>query len=110
MKRFLCGMAVLLAFAGAGTPAFADPYKDESGHGRYEYEHMKVKGGERKEAYWDGHCKVERKWKKNGEYKEKRKCEAPRHHEHHHPPVYREPEVIVQPPAVVIQPPAVILR
>ncbi|WP_414691371.1 hypothetical protein [Noviherbaspirillum sp.] len=43
--------------------ALADSWKDEGGHGR-----------EYKEKYWDGHCMVERKFKKNGEVKEKRKC------------------------------------
>lgn len=27
---------------------------------------------ERKEEFWDGPCKVEREWKKDGEYKDKR--------------------------------------
>ena len=29
---------------------------------------------EYKEKYWDGPCKVERKYKRNGDYEEKRKC------------------------------------
>lgn len=29
-----------------------------------------------KEEYWDGNCKVERKFKKNGDYKEERKCKG----------------------------------
>ncbi len=36
-------------------------------------------GREHKQVYWDGHCKVEQKWKK-GEYKEKRKCKRPDRH------------------------------
>lgn len=56
--------ALVLAFTPA---AFADDDKDESGKGRY-------RAKERKEEFWDGNCKVERKWEKNGEYKEERKC------------------------------------
>lgn len=51
-----------------------------------------------KQTYWDGHCEVERKWKKNGEYKEKRKCRAPQAH-------YGPPHMVyVQPPAVYALP------
>lgn len=56
--------AVLLAITPA---ALADDDKDEGGKGRY-------RGHERKEEFWDGNCKVERKWEKNGDYKEERKC------------------------------------
>jgi hypothetical protein len=38
------------------------------------HHHHRQKGGEYKEKYWDGACKVERKWKRNGDYSEKRKC------------------------------------
>jgi len=48
-------------------PALADPWKDESGHG--------WRGGEYKEEYWDGRCKIERKWEKDGD-KEERKCDG----------------------------------
>lgn len=60
-------MAALVATALLAGPALADPWKDESGHGR-------GWDGERKEEFWDGNCKVERKWGRSGEYKEKRKC------------------------------------
>lgn len=62
---------LLLMLASVSPVAAADPWKDESGKGRH--------GREYKEEFWDGHCKVERKWKK-GEYKEKRKCERPQRH------------------------------
>ena len=63
----------LLALAGAlgAGPAWADPDKDESGKGR-------ERRTERKEEYWDGNCKVEKKWEKDGGYKEERKCEGGR--------------------------------
>lgn len=72
--------------------------------------HHKHKHKSHKETYWDGHCKVERKWKGNGEYKEKRKCEQPRHAYREPRPVYVQPRpVYVQPqPAVVINPQIVI--
>ena len=72
----------------------ADPWKDESGHG-------KRRGHDRreyKEDYWDGHCKVERKVKKNGDYKEERKCDGPQHG-------YREPSPVYAPaPSVRTRP------
>lgn len=86
---------LLLLFSIAALPlvAAADSWKDESGHGkgygrdRHEY----------KEEYWDGNCKVKRKLKKDGEYKEERKCKAPRYD-------YYEPEPVYVPaPGVTIQ-------
>lgn len=64
-------LIVPLALLALSSVASADPDKDESGKGRHGYKH-----GEHKEEYWDGDCKVERKWKKHGEYKEKRKCKG----------------------------------
>lgn len=72
--------------------ATADSWKDESGHGyRYEREY--------KEEYWDGNCEVKREYKKDGEYKEERKCETPRYRHHDHHPVYRSggPAIIIEP-------------
>ena len=68
--------------------AMAAPYKDESGHGKRRHGH------EYKEEYWDGNCKVQREIKKNGEYKEKRKCKG---YPNHYPvrsaaPIYVTPE------------------
>ncbi|MDM0044667.1 hypothetical protein QTH91_09260 [Variovorax dokdonensis] len=62
MKRSVIS---LLAGAIVLAPllASADPH-GKGKHGHREY----------KEEYWDGGCKVERKWKKNGDYKEERKC------------------------------------
>lgn len=55
--------------------AFADSWKDESGHRT----HRGLDRHEYKQEYWDGHCKVERKLKKNGDYKEKRRCSGLQH-------------------------------
>lgn len=57
-----------------------------------------------KERYWDGHCEVEVKYKKNGEIQEKRKCPAPPAVVYHAPQVMMPAPVIVQPqPGMVIQ-------
>ena len=69
----------------------ADPWKDESGHGRRHHD-------EYKEEYWDGPCKVKREYK-NGKYKEKRECERSRHSHYHDRPVYDYgiPEIVIEP-------------
>jgi len=56
----------LLAALSAATPAMADDDDDDD----------RGKRRERKEEFWDGPCKVEREWKKNGDYKEERKCKG----------------------------------
>jgi hypothetical protein len=72
--------------------AFAD--SDKHGHGKHEY----------KEEYWDGHCKVERKIKKNGEVKEKRKCKGDEHAHYHAEPVYvPAPAPVIMQPGVTVQ-------
>jgi hypothetical protein len=77
---------LLVEWAGSAS---ADPWKDESGKGRwrggyersydgpvrgYGYGHERPRRERRafKEEYYDGRCKVER----NGDYKEERKCRA----------------------------------
>ena len=64
--------------------------------------HHKHKHKSHKETYWDGHCKVERKWKKNGEYKEKRKCRG-------QPVVYQQPVYVQQRPPIAVQRPDAIV-
>lgn len=73
--------------------AVADPGKDESGHGRGHRHDRR----EYKEEYWDGHCKVERKFEKNGEYKEERKCKAPSAAHYAPAPVYVPAPAVVEP-------------
>lgn len=83
--RLLLLPAVLIAFAPAAWSDHGKGFRE----GRGEY----------KEEYWDGHCKVERKFKRNGDYKEERKCKgAP--HAYHPAPVY------VPAPATVVVPAA----
>lgn len=75
-------LTVMLACALGASPAFAK-------HG----------AKKDKEKFWDGECKVERKWKKDGRYEEKRKCS---------PGAYSPVEA--EPPMVVTLPPALVLR
>jgi hypothetical protein len=107
MKIISIATTLALATLAGATIASADPWKDESGNGRwrggyerddgypgrgygYGREHRFDRdefpgrgygyyGGRReqrayKEEYYDGRCKVERKWERNGGYKEERKC------------------------------------
>ena len=100
MKRILALASICLPIALIATPLTSQAH-DHRHHHHHKREH--------KEEYWDGQCKVERKWKSNGEYKEKRKCEQPRHAHREPRPVYVQPQpVYVQPPAVVISPQIVI--
>lgn len=58
--------------------------KDENGNGRWRdgyersYEGRGYGYGRERRAFkqelYDGRCKIERKWERNGEYKEERKC------------------------------------
>lgn len=93
MKTFTTVIAALLC-GSLSMALYADPpegrgWKKHGKHDRYEY----------KEEYWDGNCKVERKWERDGDYKEERKCKRPRryadnYHHHHEQPV----RVVVLPP------------
>ena len=57
--RVLVGVLSLL-LAATALPAAADPWKDESGKGRWKGEHS----CEYKQEYHSGGCKAERKWGK----------------------------------------------
>jgi len=59
----------LLALSAAAVLSLA-PLAAEADSDRHHHRH----GREYKEKYWEGNCRVERKWKRNGEYQEKRKC------------------------------------
>jgi surface antigen len=93
---------VLSILAGliASPAAFADPDKDESGHGRRH-------GHKHKEEFWVGNCKIKREWKKDGEYKEERKCKRPeREYEHE----ARRPVRVVPAQPVVVYPPWIVVQ
>lgn len=81
MQKLKIFAAVVVSFSLAGS-VLADPppgkgwrkHEKHHGHDRYVA----------KEEYWDGNCKVERKWERDGDYKEERKCKGdyrPHHHE-----------------------------
>jgi hypothetical protein len=74
---------VLGALTVLSAPAFADPWKDESGKGRWGYYGRGDYGRsaynesrEYKQEFRQGNCKIERKWERNGEYKEETKCKG----------------------------------
>jgi len=100
MKNFYTLLPALLLCVHAG--AAADPWKDESGHGRKERREYR----EFKEEYWDGNCKVKREFKKDGEYKEKRECKPYRREAREHRHRYAEPAGVYlpRPPAVIVEP------
>ena len=78
MKISLCaGLCAAAVMLGTG-PAFADPWKDESGKGHWLGDYG-WRDSDRKFKFRtaDG-CEVERKWKK-GEYEEKVKCKPSRY-------------------------------
>lgn len=66
---------LLAAFAAVLAAPAARADRDDDHHHGHGHGHGKHKN-KHKEEYWDGNCKVERKWK-HGEYEEKRKCRAP---------------------------------
>ena len=77
MKRYLAAVCLPLALCAAPLTTWAGNDHDDDHHHRYD-KHHGHRQHDRKEEYWDGACKVEREWKKDGEYKEKRECK-PRH-------------------------------
>jgi len=74
------GLIAICAATMLGGPVLADPWKDESGKGRWGHEGRGYRAynmdREYKQEYRQGNCKIERKWERNGEYKEERKCKG----------------------------------
>jgi hypothetical protein len=63
------------------SPALADPWKDESGKGRWGYGDDRGRRAynmdrEYKQEFYRGRCKIERKWERDGDYEEKVKCKG----------------------------------
>jgi hypothetical protein len=86
---------LLLAGALLAVPLAANA---DSWH--YDRWHTHRHHREYKEQYWDGHCKVKREYKRNGDFKEKRDCRAPRYHRYYErEPVYRSggATIIIEP-------------
>ena len=82
-------MKAMILIAGVAAvsltgPAYADPDKDESGHGRWRggydrhYYRYDYNDGRKSKFFTRDGCEVERKWKK-GEYEEKVKCKPGRY-------------------------------
>lgn len=82
--RHLLFPALLLSLP---LSALADSWKDHRHGTRY---------ASYKEEYWEGNCKVKRKMKKDGEYKEERKCKAPKGY-YQAAPVYYERAPVYRP-------------
>jgi surface antigen len=96
-------LAALVAVLAA-APAMADRDDHDRGRGRgHDQGHGHGHGhGKHKEVFQDGNCKVTREWKRDGEYKEKRKCKGPeRAHVHSAAPVRQQ--AVVVPPWMVRQ-------
>jgi surface antigen len=68
MRSTILLTALAAVFVAPAAMADRDDHEHGNGHGKGH--------GKHKEEYWDGNCKVERKWK-HGEYEEKRKCREP---------------------------------
>ncbi|HEY8570044.1 glycine zipper 2TM domain-containing protein [Microbulbifer sp.] len=75
MKALSTALAALLC-GSLSMSLYADPPE-----GRGWKKHKKH---EQKEVYWEGNCRVERKWNDRGDYKEERTCRAPRYADNHH--------------------------
>ncbi|MBQ2647705.1 MULTISPECIES: hypothetical protein [Achromobacter] len=90
--------ATLMTLAPLAAEADSDRHHHRHGHGRGEY----------KEKYWDGACEVERKWKRNGDYREKRKCRDDYRYGYAPQPVLvpamPAPAIIINPPPIIIRP------
>jgi len=103
MSRLLLALFAATAVLAVSMPAFAD---DDD---RHRHRH-----GKYKETFWDGPCKVERKWNRKGHYKEERKCKGG-YAAHYPPPAYYAAPapaagVYLSPPSLVIQPPAIVIQ
>jgi hypothetical protein len=72
----------IVAMALMSGPALSDPWKDESGKGRWGpdrdrgYYRSYNYDREYKQEYRRGNCKIERKWERDGGYKEETKCKG----------------------------------
>ncbi len=78
---------------------------DHHKHDKHEHKHHKHKHKHKaghKEEFWDGHCKVERKWERDGSFKEERKCKAPQ--------VVQRPVQVVPVQPVVVYPPWIVVQ
>jgi hypothetical protein len=79
MRTSALAIAILTAMTGAAS---ADPWKDESGKGRWRGEYRDDYRGhyarEYKEEFRRGDCRIKRKWERGGVYKQEVKCKGRR--------------------------------
>jgi hypothetical protein len=68
-------LAIVTTLILLSVPASADP-RDENDRdqGRRDYR-VEVNDDEYKEEFRVGHCKVEREWERDGDYREERECD-----------------------------------
>ncbi len=102
MNRLLTPLLTALALSCLADASWAHG-------GGHRHHHRK----EHKEQFWDGNCKVERKWKSNGEYKEKRRChDRPAAYYAPAPqPVYAAPVLVApRPPEAIVISPQIVIR
>jgi len=93
-KSFACPFTLILVSLAFVPSVMADD-DDERRHGRKHHDR------EYKDEYWDGNCKIERKWEKDGDYKEKRKCKGGGYRQAQ--PAVIQPVTVIYPPWVVVE-------
>lgn len=76
-------VSIAASMAMLASPALADPWKDESGKGRWgggdrggHYGRSYNEAREYKQEHYRDGCKIERKWERDGGYKEETKCKG----------------------------------
>lgn len=94
-RTLLLACLVVVGLTGADPVLAKDKGRHGHGHGNGHRNHLghdvdrydgrgpgnpHRQGGSRKEVYWDGPCRVERKWDSHGGYKEKRRCDSVARH------------------------------
>ena len=93
-KAYLFGLATVLAI-GATSPTVADPWKDESGHGRGDT-YIIQPGYHAFQGPWGppapavAPCRVERRWEPSGAYREEIDCYG-------HRPAYQQGWTVLPP-------------
>jgi surface antigen len=98
LKSLACPFTFILISSGFVPSAMAD---DDHGRGHGHRHGHKHHAHEQKEEFWDGNCKIERKWEKDGDYKEKRTCKDV---------VVRQAQPVAIQPVTVIYPPWVVVE
>ena len=96
---------VLAALAGGFMLAAAPALADDDDRRRHRHHHHHYQGHGGKQVFYDGNCRIERKWNGHGGYKEDVKCRPPAHAYYPAPVVAYYPPP--PPPPVYIGPPTI---